>query len=135
MRLSLDLGLGARRGGGAVSRPTAPILTLVGVTGGVAEVSWEVDDTIAAGDQLHRQVRVNGLLDWSVLVDDTTHPLSAGEDLANMWDGSLSLPAGTYDEQGFAIKSGVPSLASNAVTFTITSTSGQPIGLLLALLN
>jgi hypothetical protein len=118
MWLGLSLGLGALRGGGVV-RPTAPILTLVGVVGGVAEVSWEIDDTIAAGDRLHRQVRVSGLPDWSVLVDDTTHTLTAGEDLANMWDGSASLPAGSYDEQGFAIKNGVPSLASNMVTFTI----------------
>lgn len=109
----------------ATGGPVAPILSLNSIVGADATFDFELDNTIVAGDQLRRQVQLAGG-SWSALVDDTTHTITAPEDVADEVSSSiLSLANGNYEIRGYVIVGGTSSVASNTVSFTISATSDR----------
>lgn len=102
------------------ARPSAPLLSLDSEIAGLVSLRWAIDNSIGAGDSLRRQVQVAGG-NWSSLLDDTTHVITSPEDTVDQISASLTLPNGTYDIRGFAIKSGgATSSPSNTLTISIS---------------
>lgn len=110
------------RPGNSTPGPTAPVLSLVSEVAGLVTLQWVIDDTVAAGDSLHRQAQISGG-NWSSLLDDTTHVITSGEDTANTIAASLTFASnGTYDIRGFVIRASDSrvSASSNVLTITIS---------------
>jgi hypothetical protein len=118
------LGVGAGTGSG-VTLPTAPVLAmdpLWTTADNTPDFTADVDDTVAAGDDLRLQIQVAGG-DWSSPVSDTTHTLTAPEDAANeasLSNGSLS--NGNYEAR-CNVTHTTTSNWSNTVSFTVNATS------------
>jgi hypothetical protein len=101
--------------------PSAPVLSLDHVLGYTVFLNVVFDNTVLAGDSIRRQIQAAGG-DWSVLVSDTTHVITAPEDAANEADfGGTMVALGNYEARVYAIDGGVSSVASNVVPFTISS--------------
>jgi hypothetical protein len=120
-----------RRGvpGSAGGSPSisAPILSLVSVVGFDVTLQAEVDDTVGEGDTLRRQFQAAGG-DWSSLVSDTTHPITAPEDAANEVDYGTTLGApGDFEARANVTDGAVTSNWSNTVSFTVAATSNNLI--------
>lgn len=124
LRLGEPLALGAPLGGAKGSgpaAPNAPVLAFGSESGGLVSLIWDVDNTVAVGDTLNRQAQVTGG-NWTVLVDNTSHVITSGEDSSNTIPASLTLPNGTYDIRGdvTSATTGKTSSWSNVVTITIS---------------
>lgn len=120
-RFGFGFGRQRRTSSGGATGPTTPILTLIIVSGTNASLAIDVDDTVVAGDTVRLQVQATGG-NWSSIVSDTTHTITAPEDAANEVDLSLSLANGTYDTRAL-VHHGTDSAWSNTVTFTISVVS------------
>jgi hypothetical protein len=112
-----------REGG---SRPTAPVLAMDPAwvtTDNTPDFTIDIDDTVGAGDSVRLQVQAAGG-DWSSLVSNTTHTITAGEDTANEIDLALAaLPNGNYEARANVTDGGGTSNWSNIVSFTIAAVS------------
>jgi hypothetical protein len=87
----------------------------------------DVDDTVVAGDDVRLQVQAAGG-DWSVLISDTTHEITAPEDAANEIDLALAaLPNANYEARANVTDGVVTSNWSNTVSFTVAATSNNLI--------
>ena len=103
--------------------PTTPVLAITSLsTDNTPEFTIDFDDTVAAGDNMRLQVQVSGG-DWSSLVSDTNHIITAPEDTANEVDLALTaLGNANYDARA-NVTHGATSAWSNTVTFTISVVS------------
>src|SRR6266498_1123038 len=93
----LGAGIG---GGGSVALPTAPVLamdTLWTSADDTPDFTIDIDDSVAAGDSVRLQIQAAGG-NWSSLVSNTSHTITAPEDTADEIDLSLSsLANGDYE--------------------------------------
>ncbi len=120
-------------GGAGASLPTAPVLAMDPAwttADNTPDFVADVDDTVAAGDDTRLQIQDAGG-DWSVLVSDTTHEITAPEDAANeVSQGNGSLANGDYDARMNVTRDsdGLTSNWSNTVSFTIAAvTAGNNV--------
>lgn len=82
---------------GSFNTVTTPVLALISVVGNAVSLSIDVDNTVVAGDTVTLQGQATGG-DWSVLVVNTTHTITAPEDAANEIDLTpTGFANGTYD--------------------------------------
>ena len=116
--------------GSAPVLPTAPVLAMDPLwvtTDATPDFTVDVDDTVAAGDDIRLQIQVAGG-DWSVLASDTTHTITAPEDAvneANFANGSLA--NGNYEARANVTHT-TTSNWSNTVSFTIAAvTAGNNV--------
>lgn len=102
---------------------SAPVLSVLSVTGNSVSFAADVDNTIVAGDSLRLQIQVSGG-DWSSPVYDNTHVITAPEDAANEIDLTASLPiiGNTYQARCDVTHGAATSSWSNTVSFTTTTT-------------
>lgn len=120
--------LGALGGAGvSPDLPTAPVLAMDPAwltTDATPDFIADFDDTVAAGDDFRLQIQASGG-DWSVLLSDTTHEITAPEDAANeasLSNGSLS--NGDYEARCNVTDAGGTSAWSNTVSFTVAAAGG-----------
>lgn len=120
--------------GGAVNPdlPTAPVLAMDPAwvtTDATPDFIADVDDTVAAGDDTRLQIQA-ALGDWSVLLSNTTHEITAPEDAANeISQGNGSLANGDYEARMNVTRDsdGLTSNWSNTVSFTVAAVTNLRI--------
>jgi hypothetical protein len=90
-----------RAGTSGPAAPSAPVLSLASESAGLITLNWDVNNTVAAGDTLTRQVQIAGG-NWSSLLDNTSHVITSGEDTANQITASqYQAPSNaSYDIRG-----------------------------------
>lgn len=109
--------------GSLVGGPTAPVLAmdpLWTTADNTPDFTANFDVTVAAGDDFRLQIQAAGG-DWSSLLSDTTHTITAPEDAAD--EASLSngtLSNGNYEAR-CNVTHGTTSNWSNTVSFTIAA--------------
>jgi len=115
--------LGSASGSAA---PTAPVLAMHPswvTTDNEPDFTVTIDDTVAAGDTTRLQVQAAGG-DWSVLVSNTTHVITAPEDAANEMDLALAaLPNAAYEARANVTDGVLTSNWSNTVPFPVAAVS------------
>lgn len=127
---ALGRGFGHLGSGGAagssVTLPTAPVLAMDPLwtsADSTPDFTIDIDDTIGAGDDVQLQIQASGG-DWSVLLHDDTHTITAPEDAANeisLSNGALS--NGNYEARA-RVNDGVSNSDwSNTQAFTIAAAS------------
>jgi len=85
----------------------------------------DVDDTVAAGDDVQLQVAAAGT-SFAAPVSDTTHDITAPEDAANEIDLALAaLANGNYEARARVTDGVVTSNWSNTVSFTVAAVGGS----------
>jgi hypothetical protein len=111
---------------GSVTLPTAPVLAMDPAwttADSTPDFIIDIDETIGAGDDVQLQIQASGG-DWSVLVHDSTHEITAPEDAANeisLSNGSLA--NGDYEARA-RVNDGVSnSNWSNTQSFTIAAST------------
>ena len=123
-----SLGVLGSASGSAPVAPTAPVLAMDPAwvtTDNEPDFTIDVDDTVEAGDDVRLQVQVAGG-DWSVLVSDTTHDITAPEDAANEIDLALAaLPNANYEARANVTDGVVTSNWSNTVSFTVAAATSN----------
>ncbi len=127
-RLTLgDLGSLGSAGGSGVSLPTAPVLAMDPIwvtTDATPDFIADVDNTVAAGDDIRLQIQAVGG-DWSILVSDTTHTITAPEDAAN----EASFANGSLSNSDYEARANVTHVTtsnwSNTVSFTVAAVSSN----------
>jgi hypothetical protein len=85
----------------------------------------DIDASVVAGDDVRLQIQVAGG-DWSVLVSDTTHDITAPEDAAD----EVSLANGSLSNANYEARANVTTTAgtsnwSNTVSFTVAAVSSN----------
>lgn len=111
--------------GGASNLPAAPVLAMDPAwttADNTPDFIADFDDTVAAGDSFRLQIQASGG-DWSSLLSDTSHVITAPEDAANeasLSNGSLS--NGNYEARA-NVTHGTTSNWSNTVSFTVAAAS------------
>jgi hypothetical protein len=114
-------------GGGAPSI-SAPVLAMDPAwvtTDNEPDFTIDVDDTVTAGDTVRLQVQAAGG-DWSSLVSNTTHIITAPEDVANEIDLELAaLPNANYEARANVTDGVSTSGWSNTVSFTIAAVTAN----------
>jgi hypothetical protein len=102
--------------------PSAPVLSLNSAVAGLLTFLWDIDDTVAAGDTLNRQVATDS--GFSTIIDTTSRTISSGDDAANQITASqYQAPAnGTYYVRGSVTSAttGKTSAWSNTVTVVVS---------------
>ena len=114
-------------GGSGVSLPTAPVLAMDPLwvtTDATPDFVADFDDTVGAGDDFRLQIQAAGG-DWSVLVSDTAHTITAPEDAANEASLSNGSLANANYEARCNVTHGSTSNWSNTVSFTIAAVSSN----------
>lgn len=107
----------------AISAPVLAMDPLWVTTDNEPDFTIDVDDTVVATDTVRLQVQAAGG-DWSVLVSNTTHVITAPEDAANEIDLALAaLPNAAYEARANVTDGVVTSNWSNTVSFTIAAAS------------
>lgn len=125
IRLGIPNGYGGGVGGGGPTLPTAPVLAmdpLWTTADNTPDFTADFDDTVAAGDDFRLQIQAAGG-NWSSLVSDTSHTITAPEDAADeasLSNGSLS--NGNYEAR-CNVTHGTTSNWSNTVSFTVAASS------------
>lgn len=106
--------------------PTAPVLTITSASSDdTPEFTIDIDNTVTAGDSIRLQIQVAGG-DWSSLVSDTTHDITAPEDAANEINLALAaLANGNYEARCNVTDGVLTSNWSNTVSFTISGATGN----------
>lgn len=116
------------------SAPTAPVLAMDPAwttADNTPDFVADVDDTVAAGDDTRLQIQAAGG-DWSVLLSDTTHEITAPEDAADeVSQGNGSLSNGNYEARMNVTRDsdGLTSNWSNTVSFTVAVVTANGIEL------
>jgi hypothetical protein len=111
--------------GASPDLPTAPVLAMNPLwvtTDATPDFTATFDATVGAGDDFRLQIQASGG-DWSVLVSDTTHEITAPEDAAD--EASLSngsLANADYDARCNVTDAGGTS-NWNTVSFTVAAVS------------
>ena len=127
-RFGLRGGATLRRAKGGPAAPSAPVLSLNSEVAGLISVLWDVDNTVAAGDMLSRQVATDS--GFATIVGSTSHTISSGEDAANQIAASqYQAPAnGTYYIRGSVTSAttGKTSGWSNVLTVVVADMSSDP---------
>jgi len=123
------LGSFANATGSAPALLTAPVLAMHPswvTTDNEPDFTVTVDDTVASGDTIRLQVQAAGG-DWSSLVSNTTHVITAPEDAANEMDLALAaLPNANYEARANVTDGVLTSGWSNGgvpLSFTIAAVS------------
>ena len=112
--------------------PTAPVLAmdpLWTTADSTPDFTIDIDDTIAEGDDVQLQIQA-ALGDWSSLVHDSTHTITAPEDAANEIDLSNgALSNGDYEARARVTRASDSAVSdwSNTQSFTIAATSSNLI--------
>lgn len=118
--------LGGLGGAGGSTAPTAPVLAmdpLWDTTDNTPSFAITFDATVTAGDDLRLQIQAAGG-DWSSLISDTTHDITAPEDVADAVSLAVgTLANGNYEARANVTTSGGTSSWSNAVSFTIAASN------------
>ncbi len=119
--------LGAVLGGSGVSLPTAPVLAMDPLwvtTDNEPDFTITFDLTVTAGDDVRLQVQAAGG-DWSSLVSNTLHDITAPEDAADEVDLALAaLSNANYEARANVVTGLGTSNWSNTVSFTIAAVAG-----------
>lgn len=129
-----DDDLTAVLGGAGVSPdlPTAPVLAMDPAwttADNTPDFVADVDDTVAAGDDTRLQIQA-ALGDWSVLLSNTTHEITAPEDAANeVSQANGSLSNGDYEARMNVTTASGTSAWSNTVSFTVAAVVANAIEL------
>jgi len=114
-------------GGEAAPTISAPVIDMDPAwvtTDNEPDFTIDVDSTVEAGDTVRLQVQA-ALGDWSVLVSNTNHIITAPEDAANEIDLALAaLPNAAYEARANVTDGVVTSNWSNTVPFTVAAVSG-----------
>lgn len=110
-----------RAGTSGPAAPNAPVLGLASEVAGLITMTWDVDNTVAAGDTLTRQVATD--IGFVTIIDTTAHTITSGEDTANQITASqYQAPSnGTYYVRGTvtSASTGKTSVASNILTVVV----------------
>jgi hypothetical protein len=114
---------GSAGGSPSISAPVLAMDPAWVTTDNEPDFTIDVDDTVVAGDDVRLQVQAAGG-DWSVLISDTTHEITAPEDAANEIDLALAaLPNANYEARANVTDGVVTSDWSNTVPFTVAASS------------
>ncbi|MFA6267771.1 MAG: hypothetical protein WC670_18895 [Pseudolabrys sp.] len=110
--------------GAAPDLPTAPVLAITSASSDdTPEFTIDIDDTVEAGDDIRLQIAAAGT-SFAAPVSDTTHDITAPEDVANDIDLALaSLANGDYEARCSVSDGVLTSNWSNTVSFTIAASS------------
>jgi hypothetical protein len=109
--------------------PNAPVLAMDPAwvtTDATPDFIADFDATVGAGDDVRLQIQAAGG-DWSVLLSDTTHTITAPEDAAN----EASLSSGSLSNGNYSarcnVTHGSASGWSNTVSFTVAAAAPVPV--------
>ena len=117
------LGSGGKSG---TTLPTAPVLAMDALwtsADNTPDFTADFDATVIAGDSFRLQIQAAGG-NWSSLISNTTHTITAPEDAAD--EASLSngtLANGNYEARCNVTDGALTSNWSNTVSFTVSATS------------